>query len=39
MRLILVTLMYGVGALMGVQSVVVAVCFLVWIPRSFPPTT
>ena len=30
MRLILVTLMYGVGALMGVQSVVVAVCFLVW---------
>lgn len=30
MRLILVTLMYGVGALMGVQSVVVACCFLVW---------
>jgi putative inorganic carbon (HCO3(-)) transporter len=30
MRLILVTLMYGVGALLGVQSVVIAVCFLVW---------
>jgi hypothetical protein len=30
MRLILVTLLYGVGALVGVQSVVWAVCFLVW---------